>query len=64
MIAILVEYLNTLDQDDATLINYIHNHLWIPPVTKEVPYRLQQPKQIDFTEGQWPAILDVFKNNV
>lgn len=64
MIDISVDYLNTLHQEDPILIDYIRNHLWIPPVPKNIPYNLGNPKQIDYTEGQWPAILDVFKNNV
>jgi predicted peptidase len=61
---ISVEYLNTLDQEDPILSDYIRDHLWIPAVPKNVPYNLYKPTQVDFTEGQWPAILDVFNNHV
>ena len=61
---ISVEFLNTLDQEDPILSDYIRNHLWIPAVPKSVPYALDKPNLVDYTEGQWPAILDVFKNHV
>lgn len=53
-----------MGQEDSVLIEYIRNHLWIPATPRTVPYALYKPNQVDFTEGQWPAIKDVFENQV
>jgi hypothetical protein len=63
-LCISVEYFNTLDQESPILVEHVRKNLWVTPSPKHVPLVLKRPNDLDHTEGQLPAYMDVFGNKV
>lgn len=60
----VVEYLNTLDQEDPILVEHVKKNLWLPGAPKEKPYILNNAYSQDHSEGQLKAFLDVYGSTV